>query len=424
MANSMRIQTKPERVRFSAARKIVLSILSLVVIWAACLFAGNFFAIHAGYGNLGELLRGERYDKRMPPVAVGDLPAVLDKDIAEALKIGALAPGTGAGVSIGVVEHGATRVFSYGTAMPDSMYEIGSITKTFTGLVLAQMVEQRKVRFDEPVRELLPAGSVVKPDGAEITLVSLATQHSGLPRMPDNFHPADRANPFADYQAADLYAYLAKHGVGMPVQTDHLYSNLGFGLLGFALSNRAGLAYPVLLQEEVTGPMGLKDTVVALSPGQRARLIQGHDSEHHPARNFDDSDVFAGAGAILSSAPDMLLYLEANLHPESLHPTDSPAAAATLPAVLKESHQLRADGPGGQMALAWLFQPGTGDYSHDGSAGGYTSFAVFNPKGDFAVVVLSNTGPALRTPSRSFADRLAQHIKQRLAGERAISLAN
>ena len=219
----------------------------------------------------------------MPPVNVSDLQAVLDKDIAGALKSGELAPSTGAGVSIAVVQHGVSRIFSYGAAKPDSIYEIGSITKTFTGLVLSQMVEQGKVRLDDPVRELLPPGLVPQPAGDEITLLSLATQHSGLPRLPDNIHPRDPANPYADYQPADLYAFLAKHTVAKPAKTSFLYSNLGFGLLGQLLSNRASVSYPTLLEREITYPLGLRDTVVSLSPEQQSRLVPGHNSRHQPA---------------------------------------------------------------------------------------------------------------------------------------------
>lgn len=93
------------------------------------------------------------------------------------------------------MQHGAQKIFAYWAAQPDSIYEIGSITKTFTGLLLSQMVLQGKVRLDQPVRELLPAGTVAKPSGDEILLVDLSTQHSGLPRMPDNFNPANDANP-------------------------------------------------------------------------------------------------------------------------------------------------------------------------------------------------------------------------------------
>jgi CubicO group peptidase (beta-lactamase class C family) len=361
------------------------------------------------------------YDPALPPVSAADLESVLDKDLAEAIKSGQLAPGTGAGVSIGVVEHGVRRVFSYGEARPDSIFEIGSITKTFTGLVLSQLVEQGKVKLDEPVRELLPPGTVSKPAGDEITLLDIATQHSGLPRLPDNFKPADSSNPYADYRAANLYEFLAKHGVAKPAAPGFLYSNLGFGLLGQALAVRSGLSYPALLKEQVIDPLGLKDTTVSLTPEQLARFIPGHGADHRQAHAWDQ-DALAGAGAIRSTAGDMLTYLEANLHPEALKPAGSSPAAATLSAALARQHELRADAmPGTRIALAWLFVTESGSYWHNGATGGYSSFAFFNPQGDYAAVVLLNTSIG---GNGSFADRLGLHIGQRLAGKPAISLAN
>ena len=356
------------------------------------------------------------YDTAMAPVPAAQLQAVLSKDLSQALTSGALAPSTGAGVTIGIVDHGERQVFSYGTAKPDSIFEIGSITKTFTGLLLAQIVAQGKVKFDEPVRELLPAGTVAKPTGNEITLLDLATQHSGLPRMPDNFNPPDGSNPYADYRAADLYAFLTKHGVAKPADATFLYSNLGFALLGQALAVRAGTTYPQLLQEEITGPLGMKDTIVALSAEQQLRLIAGYDGAHHPAHAWD-LVAFAGAGAIRSTADDMLTYLQANLHPDKLPSgaTKTPNGE-TLPAALAQSHVLRADAMAGmRIALAWLYAPVTGGYWHDGETAGYSSLAAFNPKADHAVVVLVNT-------AGDFAHRLGEHISERLAGKPAISL--
>jgi serine-type D-Ala-D-Ala carboxypeptidase/endopeptidase len=362
----------------------------------------------------------DAFDPAMPPVSAADLQSVLDKDLAEALKTGQLAPETGGGVSIAVVEHGVRRVFSYGTAKPDSIFEIGSITKTFTALILSQLVEQGKVKLDEPVRELLPPGTVTKPAGGEITLLDLATQHSGLPRMPDNFAPADPANPYADYTPSRLYSFLAKQGVGHPAKTDFLYSNLGFGLLGQALSVRSGLAYPALLKEEVTGPLGLKDTTVSLTPEQQSRFIPGHTASHKPARGWDQ-DALAGAGAIRSTASDMIAYLEANLHPDVLKPGGNSPAARTIAAALTQQHELRADAlPGMRIALAWLYETDSGNYWHNGATGGYSSYAFFNAKGDYAAVVLFN---ATLSSNGSFADRIGQHIGQRLAGKPAVSLA-
>lgn len=348
------------------------------------------------------------------PVDAAHMRRVLDHDFAAALKNGALAPRTSVGVTIGVLQHGVRRVFAYGTAKTDSIFEIGSITKTFTGLILARMIEDGQVRPDLPVRELLPAGTVAKPPGPEISLLDLVTQHSGLPRMPDNFHPADPDNPYADYHPANLYQYLARHGVSRPEQTTFLYSNLGLGLLGQALANRAGLSYAQLLRQEVTGPLGLKDTVVSLTRAQQARFIVGHTAAHREAHAWD-LDALAGAGAIRSTAADMLTYLEANLHPQQL-----PAAARALAKAIPLSHQIRAPAlPGMHIAFAWLHVDASGTYWHNGGTGGYTAYAFFNPQHDYAAVVLVNMTIGRRG---SLADLIGQHIEQRFAGQPAIDL--
>ena len=359
-------------------------------------------------------------DPPMAPAKVADLQSVMSHDLEQALRSGALAPSTSAGVTIGVFQHGEARVFAFGTAKPDSIFEIGSISKTFTGLILAQMVEQGLVKLDEPVRQLLPAGTVAKRGGAEITLLDLTTQHSGLPRMPDNFKPVNPDNPYADYGAANLYQYIAGHGLEKVGTPKFLYSNLGVGLLGQALSNRAGVPYPTLLAQQVTVPMGMRDTVVILSAAQRGRFIQGHAADHSVAHAWD-LDALAGAGAIRSTASDMLMYLQGQLHPEKAALTHS-AKAQTLTAALKLTHELRGDAiPGMQIGFGWLYVTADGTYWHNGATGGYSSFAFFNPKEDYAGIVLLN---ATITATGSFADLLGHHVEQRLTGKPAVSLGN
>jgi CubicO group peptidase (beta-lactamase class C family) len=360
-------------------------------------------------------------DAALPPVSLDGLQAVLDRDLAAQLKTGILAPGMPTGFTIGVVQHGVRRILTYGAAKPDSVFEIGSISKTFTATILAQMVVQHTVRLDEPVRELLPPGTVAKPaSGREITLLSLSDQHSGLPRMPDNFNPADPANPYADYDAKALYSYISRHGVALPENAPFGYSNLGVGLLGQALANRAGMPYPQLLQEEVTGPLGMSETGVALTPSMRARFIQGYNAAGSAAHAWD-LDALAGAGAIRSTANDMLTYLEAQLHPDKLSAEVlTTPAGATLPAAIALTHELHAEaGPGMHIALNWLQYDGTGSLWHNGATGGYSSFALFNPRLNFAVIVLANNtaGP------RSITDQLGLHVAQRLEGRPAVSLA-
>jgi serine-type D-Ala-D-Ala carboxypeptidase/endopeptidase len=360
------------------------------------------------------------FDAAIPAAGVADLKPVLDADLASTLKVGALAPETHGGITIGVVQHGVRRIFSYGTAAPDSVFEIGSISKTFTGLILAQMVEQGTVRLNEPVRDLLPKGTVSKPaSGGEITLLDLSDQHSGLPRLPTNMHPADPRDPYADYNETLLYSFIGQHGVGVAPDAPFGYSNLGVGLLGQALADRAGKPYAKLLHEQITGPLQMADTGVALSAGMRAHFVEGHDSKGRPAHAWD-LNALVGAGGIRSTAGDMLTYLEAQLHPDQLPPGALTGAGKTLPAAIAASHVVHAEAtPGTHIALNWFHHDATGSYWHNGATGGYSSYAIFNPAKDFAVIVLSNTAAG----EESFAEKLGEHIVHRLEGTPAISLA-
>jgi len=361
----------------------------------------------------------------VPPVALDHLKPILDRELAPVLEHGLLGKASGGGgLVVGVMDHGQRRIFAYGAAKPDSIFEIGSITKTFTGLVLAQMVVQKKVTLDTPIRTLLPAGFVAKPEGAEITLADLATQHSGLPRMPDNFKPQNPVNPYVDYHAAQLQEFIARHGVAKPADAAFLYSNLGFGLLGYELSLRAGVPYGQLVSTEVIGPLHLSDTGVELSPAQRSRLIQGYDYNFDPIGAWD-FDVFAGAGAIKSTAADMLTYLDANLHPDKYAASaaaDSPAA--TLPAAVALDHQVRANvsvNGDTRIALAWFFNPKTGSYSHAGGTGGYTSMASFNPGEDRAIVVLSNRDN-MDPAAPQLVERVVENTDELMTGKPSIPL--
>ena len=337
------------------------------------------------------------YLPAMPPVDPAGLGPLLTRDLTPGLP-------REMGVVVGVVKHGERRIFAYGTARPDSIYQIASISKTFTGLLLAQMVVQGRVRLDEPVRELLPAGTVGKPSGCEITLLDLATHRSGLPPMPDNLDRSGIPNPDADYHVSDLYDYVGKHGLGRDPNPPFFYSNLGFALLGEALAARAGVPYPELMAQQITGPLGMRDTAVWLAPEQQRRMIQAFGLWREPVPAWD-LDAIAPAGGIRSTAGDMLTYLEAQLR------ADSPA--------LRLSHALRQGiAPGNQIALAWVYEEDTGTYWHNGAISGYYSYAFFNPQSGYAGVVLTNE----LTSSLSFL--LPLHIRQRLAGGPAISLAS
>jgi CubicO group peptidase (beta-lactamase class C family) len=388
----------------------------------ATALAATVVALHAAAGLVWPLVMNTASgpytipaltsDAAIPPVGAADLQAVLDNDFAVALREGSLAPGAGGGVAIGAYTKGVRRVFAYGAATPDSMFDIASVTKVFTGLALAQMIEQGRVRADQPVRELIPDAGLVRPPngGREITLLDLAMHYSGLPAMPADFRPRDPGNPYADFNVRRLYAFLRTRGVARPQDARFLYSNVGFGLLGHALATRGGVDYETLIRQLITEPLELRDTTAELTADQQRRLMQGYDREHYPVQLWD-LDVLAGAGALKSTAGDMLTWLEANLHPERLPP-------GTLPAAVTASHARRAALGAGGIALAWTLAP-TGDIAHAGDTSGFSAEVSFNPSEDSALVVLANTGIGTAVS----ADIVAEHVRGRLRGQAPIMIA-
>src|ERR1700723_3622423 len=176
-----------------------------------------------------------------PPIALADLQHALDAEFAPVVKDGLLRESTGCGVAIGVIDHGERRVFTYGAARADSIFEIGSVTKTFTGLALAQLAVQRKVSLDEPLRPILFPDIAAGPQGTEITLLDLVTHRSGLPSVPDNLEPKDPSNPFSDYDRVALRQFLVSHGTARPADAKYLYSSFGIGFLGYALAPHSGV---------------------------------------------------------------------------------------------------------------------------------------------------------------------------------------
>jgi len=267
----------------------------------------------------------------------------------------------------------------------DTVFEIGSITKVFTSLVLADMIEKSEVKPDDPVAKFLPASvHVPSRNGRQITLLDLSMQVSGLPRLPDNLKPSKPANPYADYEAANLYEFLSHYTLTRDPGEKYEYSNLAVGLLGHALSLKAGMSYEELLRRRIFEPLGMSSTSSTLSESQQKRLAPGHNGSLHPVANWDFA-VLAGCGALRSTANDMLKFLAANLEL-----TDTPLKAAMR---RMRSERKSTDMPGVDIAMAWhIFTKfDTQIYWHNGGTFGYRSFAGFVPAAKKGVVVLCNT---------------------------------
>ena len=267
----------------------------------------------------------------------------------------------------------------------DTIYEIGSVTKTMTGLLLADAVVSGKARLAQPAGELLPAYAIPSRAGQAITLAQLATHFSGLPRLPANLAPADMHNPYADYSTALLRAFLAEHALARQPGAAYEYSNLGYGLLGTALSEQAQLSYEELLQARIFRPLGMASSSTVTTPALRARLAPGHLADGTPASNWDFQAI-AGAGAVRSSARDMIAYMQSYMR--------APGPAQQLAVKPRQLLSGEGDGDGVRKAgLAWILDQAKGRPFawHNGQTGGYASFAGYTLDGKRGVVILSST---------------------------------
>jgi serine-type D-Ala-D-Ala carboxypeptidase/endopeptidase len=284
-----------------------------------------------------------------------------------------------------VVGYGRFSAADARTPDGDTVFEIGSVTKVFTSLLLADMVQKGEVKLDDPVAKYLPATvKVPERNGKKITLVDLATQTSGLPRMPDNFHPKDPSNPYADYTSAQMFDFLSRYQLTRDPGEKYEYSNLGAGLLGYALAQRAGKDYETVVRERIFKPLKMDSTSITLSPALQSRLAPGHDGLLKPAANWDIATLTC-AGAIRSTANDMLKFLSAFL---GVTPSPLDAAIKTQLATRRPTTI-----PKVEIALAWhiLTYFDRDIYWHNGGTGGYHSFVAFDPKTKTGAVLLSNS---------------------------------
>jgi len=297
------------------------------------------------------------------------------------------------GLAVGIVSEKGSQTVGYGKLSRgsdreidgDTVFEIGSITKVFTSILLADMVGHGEVSLNDPIAKFLPK-SVKAPtkDGKEITLLDLSTHISGLPRLPTNLAPKDPRNPYADYTVEQLYDCLSKYTLTREIGSKYEYSNLGVGLLGHLLAVKVGSNYEALVQTRICQPLQMLSTSITLSPSQQARLATGYDAAGQPAMNWD-SPTLAAAGMLRSTAKDMARFLAANM---GLMQAKLLTAMQTTHKVARETGQADL-----QIALGWHVWKkfGTEIVWHNGGTGGYHSFIGFVPTRRKGVVVLSNS---------------------------------
>jgi|HubBroStandDraft_1064217.scaffolds.fasta_scaffold15068_2 D-alanyl-D-alanine-carboxypeptidase/D-alanyl-D-alanine-endopeptidase len=314
-----------------------------------------------------------------------------------------------AGMVAVVVDQAGTRMTSYGSSgVPnlamdgDTVFEMMSITKVLTSLLLADMATRGEVALDDPVAKYLPPAVTLHDYAHEhdhehdhektrpITLVDLATYTSGLPNMPGNLPPDWYAhpNPMGDYTEAKLYEFLSSYVPKYEPGTHYEYANLSFGLLGIALARRAGKSYEELLIERVCDPLGLPHTRITLTGEMRRHLVQGHDLDLKPTQLWD-WPAMPGAGYVRSTASDLTIFLKACM---GLAPTPLSAPLGRLLATRKATPLAGTD-----VGLGWFVSSFDGKEDgkeeiawKSGLSAGCNTFIGFSTNRRRGAVLLSN----------------------------------
>ena len=306
------------------------------------------------------------------------------------------------GMVVGVLDATGSAVYGFGTVgtteiapTGDTIFQIGSVSKTFTGLLLASQVAGGALSASEPVQNLLPA-SVTVPTwhGLPITLQDLTTHTSGLPDAPTNLTPTDPLNPWAGYSVQDLYTFLNGYALPYAPGTQFVYSDVGEGLLGLALSLKAGTTYDGDVQSVIAGPLGLVDTTSMLSASQQPRLAPAYDGDLNPIEAWTFTEADAPAGALRSTVNDLLVYGAAQAGV-----TTSPIAAAMT---LSHKPITQSFDLTDEIGYNWIVSPGNILW-HNGGLYGGAAFVGFDPVEHKVVAILLDTG-ALNTPTPVFSD--------------------
>ena len=296
------------------------------------------------------------------------------------------------GLSLAVIKNGHVSFYNYGETAKGSgqlptaetLYEIGSITKTFTATLLATLVNEGKISLNDPITKYLPDTVAANPLLIGISIVNLINHTSGLPSLPANFaeqRPYDPKNPYANYNRQLLFGYLKDCKPVTPPGQKYAYSNLAVGLLGVILEKVSGKDFDQLVSAMITAPLGMSNTMQHIYPLLRPRFapVYNDDAQSTPPWDFD---VLASCGALHSTLNDLVLYARANLNDDGATP---------LAKALKLTHQVTFSNDA-RLALAWhiIVVNGVSYYFHNGGTYGSSSFMAFNKEKNLAVIVLSN----------------------------------
>lgn len=298
-----------------------------------------------------------------------------------------------AGLVLAIIKDGKVSTYCYGTTdkrsiiLPDperTLFEIGSVTKTFTSLLLAKQLAIGQMRLDDPINQYLPDS--IPPltyQGEAVRLVHLANHTSGFPRLPENIFNGniDSKNPYLHYTIDSLFSYLKHYQVKRRPGTNFSYSNYGAGLLGILLEMKTGMSFDDLIKKDITWPLKMNSTFIEVPAERKKDVATGHNERGLATSPWDLASL-KGSGAISSTLMDMVRYTQAQL-------TGKPELANAI----AHSHRVTFLSEKQDMALGWRIQKvGKRQYLHHaGGTGGFRSFVGFDMEKHLGVVILSNT---------------------------------
>jgi CubicO group peptidase (beta-lactamase class C family) len=340
-----------------------------------------------------------------PASATAALPA--DAEILGLLRARIDDQRMGLGMVVGVIDASGPRIVSYGVRAQDdprpvdgeTVFEVQSITKTFTALLLADMVQRGEVSLDDPVACYLPPGvKVPERNGRQITLVDLATHTSGLPDGFSNLRFRTDGQPgYEDYTSDDLYAFLSSYTLAREPGSAWEYSSAGMAILGHALARRAGMDFAELMRTRILVPLGMTSSAIIPTEAMKARLASGHDYYLKRVNPEYRPRMLEPAWALRSTARDLLSYLAAEL---GYRDTPLRAAMAMQRAVRRPGQT-----GNGRQGLGWGVReiPGGEFAAHNGGGRGFGAYAGFNTATRAGVIVLTNR-------DRMTGDDIARHL--------------
>lgn len=298
------------------------------------------------------------------------------------------------GMAIAVIKDGKVYTYNYGETnrgnhqLPDSektLFEIGSISKTFTATLLAEEVVKGRMSLDDPINKYLPDSIPnMAYNGIPITLKTLSNHSSGFPRLPINLYkkgdPAD--DPYKNYDTQRMYTYLKNFKPYREVGVNYEYSNFAVGLLGNILALQNHASYEKLLEERITKPLKMKHTFITIKPDQAPNFAQGYNEKGEAASAWE-LNTLTGAGGIRSAVNDLVKYINAQMG----------KAPEKLQKAIELTHNITFEKGQNIVGLGWhaIKRKNQTVFQHSGGTGGFRTFVAFDKENKTGVVVLSNT---------------------------------